>query len=162
MKNIICRKTKQMFLPIHNPFWSKPLNVSLLAAELPLLQSWTPQIQKPRVGRGRFLLQTGEISADAEIWCGEYHIILDRGKKEAAIFHQLLLFFLCLKDKPEPGSSAELWMAQACLGQQQPPAGLRVANACLNAVKLLLVWETPVGLRLWSAKTPSALTAVKY
>lgn len=66
------------------------------------------------------------------------------GKKEAAIFHQLLLYFLCpktsdLKDKPEPGSAAELWMAQACLGQQQPPAGLRVAKACLNAVKLLLL-----------------------
>lgn len=37
------------------------------------------------------------------------------------------------------GSSAELGMAQACLGQQQSPAGLHVAKARLNAVKLLLV-----------------------
>lgn len=72
------------------------------------------------------------------------HNFRSGGKKEAAIFHQLLLFFLCpkpsdLKDKPEPGSAAELWMAEACLGQQQPPAGLQVAKGSLNAVKLLLV-----------------------
>lgn len=47
-------------------------------------------------------------------------------------------------------------------GPAATPAGLCVAAASLNAVKLLLVWETPVGLELQSAKPPSALTAVKY
>ena len=154
MKNLICRKTKQTYLPIHNLFWSETLNISLLAAQLPLLQSWTPQIQKSREG--------ADFSSKLEKYQQIFYSLLSGSKKGAAIFHQLPLFFLCLKDKPEPGSAAELWMAQACLGQQQPPAGLCVAKACLNAVKLLLVAETPVGLRLWSAKTPSALTAVKY
>lgn len=60
------------------------------------------------------------------------------GKKEAAIFPLLHLFLPCPKPS-DPGSTAELWMAETSLGQQQPPAGLRVAKAYLNGVKLLLV-----------------------
>lgn len=79
-------------------------------------------------------------------------------KKEAARFHQLLLLFLC------PKISGSGWAVDSTTmpGPAATPAGLCVAAASLNAVKLLLVWETPVGLGLQSAKPPSALTVVKY
>jgi len=116
-----------MFLPIHNLFWSETLSISSV------LNPTNPEVQG---GKGHISPPKGRNTSRCwDMTWPVSHNFWSKSKKESAIFYQLLLFFLCpktcdLKDKAELGSADELWMAEARLGQQQLPAGLRVAKAC--------------------------------